>query len=262
MAMQSGYTGSILRLDLSSGNTSAVPTSNYADAFIGGRGLAARVYWEEVPPQTKALDPENKLIVVTGPLGGLPGVSGSMWQIYGKSPATSPEQLSNCNLGGHMGAYLKFAGYDGIIIQGKSEKPVYLFIDSGKVELKDASHLWGKGSVEVRHLLKEEHGSQTKVLSTGPAGDILVPFATVLAENDASGGSGFGAVMGSKNLKAIAVRGSGKVGVARPDEFESLTKYIRELNRDKKPIPMTAYAKIPSVVEKPYACYGCICGCF
>ncbi|MFC2058130.1 aldehyde ferredoxin oxidoreductase family protein [Chloroflexota bacterium] len=261
MTGQYGYSGKILRVDLSSKSITSESTLKYADRFIGGRGIATKIYWDEVPPNINALDPENRLIVVTGPLGGLPGLSGSIWQLYGKSPATIPEQFCYCNLGGHWGAHLKFAGYDCIVVQGKSETPVYLLINDGRAEIRDASHLWGKGSVEVREILKWELGNSFKVMATGPAGDNMVKFANVVAENDASGSSGFGAVMGSKRLKAIAVKGSGRIATARPDELRGLVKYVRELNRDVQMVPVTVYAKIPEVIEKKYACYGCISGC-
>ena len=185
-----------------------VPTMDYADRFLGGRGVAAKIYWDEVSPDTRALDPANRMIFITGPLAGFSGLAGSRWQVCGKSPATTPEHFCYGNLGGSWGAYLKFAGYDGIIVQGKSEKPVYLSIDDGTVEIRDASSLWGKQSIEVREILKGELGSATRVVASGTAGDNLVVFASLLADNDSSGTSGFGAVMGSKKLKAIAVAGS------------------------------------------------------
>ncbi|MFC1963445.1 aldehyde ferredoxin oxidoreductase N-terminal domain-containing protein [Chloroflexota bacterium] len=258
---QYGYSGKILRVDLSSRSVTNVSTLDYADRFVGGRGIATKIYWDEVPSHIKAFAPENRLIIMTGPLGGLPGLSGSIWQIYGKSPATIPEQFCYCNLGGNWGANLKFAGYDGIVVQGMSENPVYLLIYDDIVEIRDASHLWGKSSIDVRGILKQELGDSVKIMATGPAGDNMVTFASVLAENDASGSSGFGAVMGSKKLKAIAVRGRHKITTARPEELRELTKYVRELNRDVQMVPVTVYAKIPEVTEKQYACYGCISGC-
>lgn len=258
---QYGYCGNILRVDLSTSQSSVFPTLEYAERFIGGRGIATKIYWDEVTPNVSALDPDNRLIIATGPLGGVPGASGSQWQVFAKSPATDPEQMNRCCMGGHWGAHLKFAGYDGIVVQGKSDKPVYLFVEDGKVTIRDATPYWGRSAVEVREAMKKELGYGTMVLATGPAGDNMVRYATILAENDASGAGGLGAVMGSKHLKAIAVKGTGKVNIARPEQLQELRDYIRKLNSDKEIVPATWFAKISGVKERRYACYGCISGC-
>jgi aldehyde:ferredoxin oxidoreductase len=261
VAGEFGYAGKILRVDLSSGSISSIPTADYAAKFIGGRGIAARIYWDEVPPNIKAFDPENKLIFVTGPLAGFPSLAGSRLQICGKSPATSPELFSYSALGGSWGAELKFAGYDGIIIESKSDKPAYLLIQDGKVEIRDAASLWGKDSVETRVILKEALGSDAKVLATGIAGEHLVPFATILAEDDSSGASGFAAVMGSKKLKAIAVMGSGRVTAANPEKLQTLTEYVRNLAKDRKTTPPTLQGPPFPPGRQRKACFGCIAGC-
>ena len=187
MATEFGYTGKILRVDLSSGGTSDIATIDYADRFLGGRGIAEKIYWDEVSPDTRAFDPENRLLFVTGPLTGVAGLASSRLQVCGKSPATTPEHFCYASLGGSWGPYLKFAGYDGIVVQGKSDKPVYLFLHDGICEIRDASHIWGKGSIKVREQLKDELGRATNVLANGPAGDNMVVFATLLADNDAVG---------------------------------------------------------------------------
>ncbi len=166
-----GYAGRILRVDLSSENISDLPTSGYTDAFIGGRGIAARIYRDEVPPHAGAFDPENRLIFTAGPLAGVAGTAGSRWQVCGRSPATNPEVFCYANSGGRRGAKLKSAGCDGIVVQGEAEKPVYLLVDEGKAELRDASHLWGKGAVEVRETIKGDLGRSTGVVATGIAGE-------------------------------------------------------------------------------------------
>ena len=148
MSSEYGYAGKILKVNLSTGQTEIAPTAGYAD-FLGGRGMAAKIYWDEMPPGTAALDPDNRLIFVTGPLTGFAGFSSSRWQVCGKSPVTIPEQFCYANLGGSWGAHLKFAGYDGVVIQGKSDKPVYLFIQDGTAEIRDASNLWGKTTFET-----------------------------------------------------------------------------------------------------------------
>jgi len=257
VAGEFGYAGKILRVDLSSGSITYVPTVNYADRFLGGRGIAAKIYWDEVSPNVKAFDPENRLIFVTGPLAGFTRLAGSRSQICGKSPATIPELFCYSNVGGSWGAELKFSGYDGTIIQGKSDKPVYLFLQDRIAEIRDASALWGKSSVETREILKGELGSSVKVLATGPAGENLVTFATVLADDDSSGSSGFGAVMGSKRLKAIAVRGSGKVVAANLERLREVTEYVHKLAKDAPMFPPIAYPP----PKKRHACYGCIAGC-
>ncbi|MBI2980576.1 MAG: hypothetical protein HYY41_07140 [Chloroflexi bacterium] len=257
MVTEFGYTGKILRVDLSTGSMTDIPTAKYADRFLGGRGIAAKIYWDEVSPEVGALEPENRLIFIIGPLAGLPGLAGSRWQVCGKSPATAPEHFCYSGCGGSWGAYLKFAGYDGIVVQGKSDRPVYLFLHDGIPEIRGASPLWGKPADEVRAALKNELGSATRVVATGPAGENMVIFASLLADNDATGGSGFGAVMGSKNLKAIAVSGSRKVPVADPERLRELSRYIRELKRDSTPEWETSAGS----KRKKELCYGCIKGC-
>jgi aldehyde:ferredoxin oxidoreductase len=193
-------------------------------------------------------------------------IGSSRWTVCGKSPASTPEQFCYGNLGGRWGAELKFAGYDAIVVHGKSEKPVYLFLHDGMAELKDASALWGKGSIETREILKSELGSSAKVAAIGPAGENMATTANLLADNDASGSGGLGAAMGSKNLKAIVVKGAKRgVKVAQPDRLRELVKYYRELRRI--PIPSSSYRYsmelIPSLSHrmKRDPCYGCL-GCF
>jgi aldehyde:ferredoxin oxidoreductase len=168
----SGYAGKILRLDLSSGSKAELATPDYTDRFLGGRGVAAKIYWDGVSPKANAFDAENRLIFATGPLAGLPTLGGSRWQVCAKSPETIPEHFCYCNLGGRWGAELKFAGYDALVIAGKSDKPVYLLLYGDTVELKDASGLWGKGAIQTKEILKSELGSSARVVAIGPAGKI------------------------------------------------------------------------------------------
>ncbi len=257
-----GYAGKILRVDLSSGSTAELSTLDYADKFLGGRGIAAKIYWDEVPPQAGAFDEENGLIFATGPLAGIPVLGGSRWQVCGKSPAPSPERFCHCNLGGRWGAELKFAGYDAILIRGKSEKPVYLFLDDDVSELRDASALWGKGAIETREILKGELGSSVSVVAIGPAGENMAIMATLLADNDASGSGGLGAVMGSKKLKAIVVRAAKRrARVARPERLRELTGYFRGL--DTAPISKVSgmVLKITGPRTRKEPCYGCLGNC-
>ena len=273
--MTGGYAGRILRVDLSSGRITETPTSDYADRFLGGRGIAAKVYWDEVPPGAKALDEENTVIFATGPIGGVPVFAGSRWTVCGKIP--SVEQFSYGNFGGRWGAGLKFAGYDAIVVQGKSEKPVYLFVHDGTAELKDASALWGKGAIETREMLKGEFGSSLRVVAIGQAGENMAVMANLIADNDAAGSKGLGAVLGSKKLKAIAVKWEGKaVKVAQPEKLKELSDHYRSLkigfpyydeafhnvlsrwSHD----PRLEFRTVPGEgVLKKEPCYGCLGRC-
>jgi aldehyde:ferredoxin oxidoreductase len=255
-----GYAGKILRIDLSSGSTSEVSTLDYV-RFLGGRGLAAKIYWDEVSPKINAFDADNRLIFATGPLAGLPVLGSSRWTVCGKSPAQTPGQFCYGNLGGRWGAELKFAGYDAIVVQGKSEKPVYLFLHDDTAELRDASALWGKGSIETREALKGELGSSVKVVAIGPAGENMAIMANLLADNDASGSGGLGAVMGSKRLKAIVVKGAQKgVKVAQPERLGELTRYFRGLGKGVFIAWGTDYLVIDPKMKKD-PCYGCLGNC-
>ena len=253
MSGEHGYTGRILRVDLSSGHTYTVPTANYVD-FVGGRGIAAKIHWDEVPPQVGALDPENRLTFLTGPLVGFAGFSSSRWQVCGKSPATSPEHFCYSNLGGTWGVTLKFAGYDGIIVQGRADNPIYLVVQQSGAQLRDAGHLWGKGAIETRETLKSQLGASANVVACGQAGENMVVTATLLADKDSSGSSGFGAVMGAKNLKAIAVvKGTTKLTAAHPDRLRGLVRYYRQLRGNRH----EQYHTIVVGKTRRDYCWGC-----
>ena len=131
-----------------------IPTANYSEKFLGGRGLAAKLYWDLVAPDVKALGPENCLVFVNGPFAGFYGIAGSRYQICGKSPESEPEAFSYCNLGGKWGLSLKFAGYDALVVKGKAEKPVYLFIHDGNIEIRDASFIWVNLPLTLSMVLK------------------------------------------------------------------------------------------------------------
>jgi aldehyde:ferredoxin oxidoreductase len=253
-----GYSGKILRVDLSSGKFSLIPTSDYSPRFLGGRGIAAKIYWDEVYPPTGALDPDNRLFFMTGPLCGFPGLSGSRWMICGKSPATDPESFTYCNFGGSWGAHLKFAGYDGIVVHGASSKPVYILIEDGNVSIQDASNVWGKGNIDTRRALKDIHSEAARVVSIGQAGENCIQFSIILAEDDASGSGGLASVMGAKKLKAIVVKGKNKPVAANPEALKQVSQYARELTRG---MPLIQKELTPGPRMKKVACYGCIRGC-
>ena len=226
-----GWCGKILNVDLSDSRVTERDTMDYADRFLGGRGIATRIYWEEVGPDVGAFDPENRLILMSGPLGGT-GVQGaSRFEAVGKSPMLMPEGFCYGNLGGFFGPYLKRAGYDGIVISGRSEKPVYVWIHDGKTQILDASLLWGKGVYDVREILKESHGKNVRFVTTGVAGENMCRSANLMTDNEGSATGGFGAVMGSKNLKAIAVLGSGSPLVENPGKLKELNQLTIRLNK-------------------------------
>lgn len=250
-----GYAGKILRVDLSTGTINTQPTAPYAERFIGGRGIAAKIHWDEVAPETGPFDPDNRLVFMTGPVCGVPGFAGSRWQVSGKSALLN--EFTYCNLGGAWGAQLKFAGFDGLVVHGRADNPVYLKIDDGNVELKDAEHLKGKGAIDTREILKEELDQSFRIVAIGQAGENQVVFASILADGDSSGSGGLGAVMGSKNLKAVAVRGSGGIEISNKDEVAELRKKIRHIKGRSKAQP----AYLPGETLNRKMCFGCIDGC-
>ncbi|MCL2033372.1 MAG: aldehyde ferredoxin oxidoreductase family protein [Oscillospiraceae bacterium] len=213
------WVGTILRVDLASETITKEPL-NLKDAhdYIGARGLGTKYFCDEVGPKVDALSPENKLIFMTGPLTGTGAASGGRYNVISKSPLTGT--IGAANSGGYFAPELKYAGYDGIIFENASDTPVYLYINDDIVELRDASGLWGKTVYETTDLLKEENGESFKVSCIGPPGENGCLYSGVLNDKHrAAGRGGMGAVMGSKKLKAVTVRGTGSVSVARPEKF-------------------------------------------
>lgn len=253
-----GYMGRIARVDLSTGSITHVPTDDYARDFLGGAGIASKIYWDEVPPHSQAFDPENRLVFATGPCAGLQGLAGSRWVVSGKSPAATPESFGHGNLGGSWGATLKLAGFDGVVVQGKAERPVYLLVQDGNIEIRDASGLWGKGAVQVREILKGELGDSVKVVAVGPAGDNMAVQANLLADDDSSGSGDLGAVLGSKRLKAIAVAGTGTVRPAQPERLQKLLERVGQLKEDNPRTGRLGRVDYPLIKEN---CYGCVEPC-
>ncbi|MGE4483912.1 MAG: aldehyde ferredoxin oxidoreductase family protein [Oscillospiraceae bacterium] len=223
-----GWIGTILRIDLATGSIKKEPLNmKYAHDYVGARGLGTKYFCEEVDPKVDPLSPENKLIFMTGPLTGTIATSAGRYEVVAKAPLTGTIGASNS--GGHFGPELKYAGYDGIIFENVSEKPVYLYIKDSTVELRDASGLWGKTVYEATDTLVAACGD-FRVACIGPAGENGCLYATVMNDKHrAAGRGGLGAVMGSKNLKAIAVKGSGSVTVARPEKFYDAVVNARAL---------------------------------
>ncbi|MCW5644970.1 MAG: aldehyde ferredoxin oxidoreductase family protein [Rhodoferax sp.] len=210
------WTGKILRVDLTQGTVKVEPTNmEWAQAYIGSRGLGTKYLVEEVDAKVDPLSPENKIIWATGPLTGTMASTGGRYTVITKSPLTGAVACSNS--GGYWGAEFKMAGYDMLIFEGKSPKPVYLYINDDVVELRDAAHLWGKSVWQTEEMLKKSlQDPLTRISSIGKAGENGVLYASVVNDlHRAAGRSGVGTVMGSKNLKAIAVRGTKGVGNIR-----------------------------------------------
>jgi len=219
-----GWMGTILRVDLTRGIITKEPLSEeLRNDFIGGYGIGSKILYDETGPETNALSPENRLIVATGPLNGTLVPSTSRISVVNKSAVTNI--LAYSSGGGHFAPTLKYAGYDAIVIQGRAKKPVYLWIDDDKVEIRDATHLWGKTISETYELLQEEHGYDIHSLGIGPGGENLVKYACLITDDMHAPGAGdAGCIMGSKNLKTIVVRGTKPIYVAAPDKLFEITE--------------------------------------
>ncbi len=231
--MTSGYMGKILNVNLSKSELSdeALDEKMYRD-YIGGYGIGARILYDRMKAGVDPLGPDSILGIMSGPLTGTDAVSGTRFTILGKSPLTGC--WGDANSGGYFGAYIKFSGYDGIFFTGISEKPVYLFIDNGKAELKDAAHLWGKDTYETEDILKSELGKDVAIVCIGPSGEKLARLSCIMHnKGSAAGRSGLGAIMGSKKLKAVAVKGKMAVQVADAKGLKNLrTKILAKMSGD------------------------------
>lgn len=219
----------ILRVDLSNKKISKeVLDGIWTKKFLGARGINSCLLFEEVPPSVEPFSPENRLIFGVGALCGTLAPTTGRFTVTARSPLTGT--LGDANAGGFWAPELRFAGYDHIIIHGTSEEPCYLFIDDDQVELKKADHLWGKTTWDTDRIIKEElKDREIQIASIGPAGENRVRFACIINSlNRANGRCGMGAVMGSKKLKAIAVRGTKDVQVARPKEFMKAVSRVFE----------------------------------
>lgn len=209
-----GWTGNVLRIDLSNGTSTTEPLNmEWADKYLGQRGLASKYLVEEVDPKTDPLGPDNKMIMATGPLTGTCASTGGRYSVITKGPLTGAIACSNS--GGYFGAELKFAGWDMVIFEGQSPKPVYVTIFDDEVQIRDAGDLWGKSVWDADKQIKAAHQDQMiHVAAIGVAGENEVLYSCIVNDlHRAAGRSGVGAVMGNKNLKAVAVRGTGGVKV-------------------------------------------------
>ena len=297
--MARGYMGEILEVNLTTGEIKVEELDlKLCHDYIGGYGLGAKLLYDRMPAGVDPLGPEAILGILTGPLTGTPALVGSRFVVVGKSPKTHTWGDGNC--GGYFGVALKTAGYDGLLFSGISEKPVYLYIDEGESDLLDAGDLWGMNVTELEDAIFEKHGSDCQVISIGPAGEKISLLATVMNDKErAAGRSGLGAVMGSKRLKAIVVRGGMTIPLHDTRKINHLRReYMRQkmgfydtlhkwgtagitadsaLSGD-SPVknwggagtvdfPMEKAKKISddSVISvkdyRPYACSSCVIGC-
>ncbi|MGB0659643.1 MAG: aldehyde ferredoxin oxidoreductase family protein [Mangrovicoccus sp.] len=228
-----GWTGKILRIDLTKGTVKTEPLNmEWADKYLGQRGLASKYLVEEISPTIDPLGPENKMIMATGPLTGTCASTGGRYSVITKGPLTGAIACSNS--GGYIGAELKFAGWDMVILEGQSPKPVYLTIFDDDVQIRDASEIWGTSVWDTDKWIKSTHQDEMiHVAAIGVSGENQVLYSCIVNDlHRAAGRSGVGAVMGSKNLKAVAVRGTGGVKVKDFKEFMAATSAGKKVLKD------------------------------
>jgi aldehyde:ferredoxin oxidoreductase len=233
------YTGKLVRLNLSQRKSQVedVPEPLMKN-FLGGRGVAVKYLYDELKPGVEPLGADNKLIFMMGPLGATTAMSVSRTALVTKSPLTGA--IAKSIMGGNFGAYLKFAGFDGIIVEGEAEKPVYVHIDQDGIHILDAGELWGLDTQETHDKLRQSHGKATQVACIGPAGEKLVRYAVVISERRCGGRTGVGTVMGAKKLKAIAVNSSGPLSLYDAEQFKKLAReQIKGLKTSQGRIRMT-----------------------
>ena len=245
-----GYAGKILRINLTNKTSTEEPLAEQmARDFIGGAGFGIKYLYDEVKPGTDALGPDNKLIFAPGPFTGAGVPCSSRMAVTGKSPLTGAVGVGLT--GGHFPAEMKYAGWDVIIIEGKADKPTYVAIADNNVRFRDASHCWGTLTFDCQQIIKDElHDQNVRVCCIGPAGERLCKTAAMINERRAVGRKGLGAVMGSKNLKAIAIRGTGSVQIASEDKYrKSRTALLKAFKES--PVLYSEFAQhgTPMVVD-------------
>ena len=223
----SSYTGKLLRANLTTGAVKVEPIPEQVTRdFMGPRGLGIKYLYDELKPGTDPLGPENKLFLGAGIISGTTGQGFSRWLVMTKSPATGTWAKSSC--GDYFGARLKFAGFDAIIIEGKAQKPSYIYLEDQKAEILDAAELWGLDTAETQDRLRRKHGPKTITACIGPAGEKLVKYAAIVSGRRTAGRMGTGTVMGSKNLKAIAINSTGRIVPHNQEAFNELSREMIE----------------------------------
>lgn len=248
-----GYSGKVLRVNLTEQNSTVedLPQKTAKD-FIGGAGFGIKYLFDEVKGGTDALGPENKLIFASGPFSGTSIPCASRMAVTAKSPLTGAVGMALT--GGHFPVELKFAGYDALIIEGKAETPTYVWIKDGEVKFRSAKKLWGMKTTDTQQIIKNElHDQNIRIACIGPAGENQIKIACIINEWRAAGRKGLGAVMGSKNLKAIAIRGTGEVAVADKDKLKAaraeMTKAMKE-----SPVLYPNFSKLGTAMVVDHTC--------
>jgi len=244
----------LLRVNLSSGaiKEEGIP-NKVAEAYVGGRGFGAKYVYDEIPPGIDPLGRENKLLFGTGPLAGTSAQSLSKWMVVTKSPLTGTYTRSFG--GGDFGAWLKWAGFELIILEDKASKPVYLYIKDGKYEIRDAGAIWGKTTSEAQAYLKKEHGAKARMVCIGPAAEKLVRYAAIFSGRRAAGRGGTGTVMASKNLKAVVIEADRSETLANPTDFKKLVQ--QQVKGYKEGLGFEVFRDYGTVMGVDYPGFGC-----
>lgn len=226
-AKKYGWTGQGLRINLTTGEITKVPTQK---DWIGGTALGYKIFWDEVPPKTQAFDEANKIVIAPGPLTGTGAVCSGRTSVTTMYPTTYPiHEIGSAHLGGDLGAKMKYAGYDFIIIEGKAKEPVYVYVNNDDVQIREANHIWGEGTRRAAALINQETSPSASVTVIGPAGENLLPMSVIINAKSHTGG-GIGGVWGSKNLKGIAIDGDQPIHIAADkEEWEKLVNRNKEL---------------------------------
>lgn len=226
-AKKYGWTGQGLRINLTTGEITKVPTQK---DWIGGTALGYKIFWDEVPPKTQAFDKANKIVIAPGPLTGTGAVCSGRTSVTTMYPTTYPiHEIGSAHLGGDLGAKMKYAGYDFIIIEGKAKEPVYVYVNNDDVQIRKANHIWGEGTRRAAALINQETSPSASVTVIGPAGENLLPMSVIINAKSHTGG-GIGGVWGSKNLKGLAIDGDQPIHIAADkEEWEKLVNRNKEL---------------------------------
>ena len=226
-AKKYGWTGQGLRINLTTGEITKVPTQK---DWIGGTALGYKIFWDEVPPKTQAFDEANKIVIAPGPLTGTGAVCSGRTSVTTMYPTTYPiHEIGSAHLGGDLGAKMKYAGYDFIVIEGKAKEPVYVYVNNNDVQIRKANHIWGEGTRRAAALINQETSPTASVTVIGPAGENLLPMSVIINAKSHTGG-GIGGVWGSKNLKGLAIDGDQPIHIAADkEEWEKLVNRNKEL---------------------------------
>lgn len=226
-AKKYGWTGQGLRINLTTGEITKVPTQK---DWIGGTALGYKIFWDEVPPKTQAFDEANKIVIAPGPLNGTGAVCSGRTSVTTMYPTTYPiHEIGSAHLGGDLGAKMKYAGYDFIVIEGKAKEPVYVYVNNDDVQIRKANHIWGEGTRRAAALINQETSPTASVTVIGPAGENLLPMSVIINAKSHTGG-GIGGVWGSKNLKGLAIDGDQPIHIAADkEEWEKLVNRNKEL---------------------------------